>query len=278
MATLKPLWLSLGAISERMNRTDALYVACDFDGTLRPIESHPEQVALSPRGREALQALANQAGVHLAILSGRSLSDLEQKIGVEQLFLAGLAGIETRSSEGKRSVQLAYGEMLPDDLKPELLEWCRRFEGAWLEDKRYSFTLHYRAVPAHLQPAFCAGVRRRMRAQDGNVQVIHGKKAFEVIPRTGWTKEVTLRHWLPKPIPSLLFYFGDDTHDEPVHETVRAAGGLAVAVGRTASRAEFGVNSPDDVVWFLEWLGREWQHRTPMLETSGAPSDEAVEA
>ena len=275
MATLKPLWLSLGSISERMNQTDSLHLASDFDGTLTPIQPHPEQVDLSLRAREALGGLASQPGVNIAILSGRSLSDLEQRVGIEHIFLAGLAGIETRNADGKRTVQLGYGEMLPDELKPELNEWCRRFEGSWLEDKRYSFTLHYRAVPAHLQPAFCAGVRRRMRAQNDNVQVIHGKKAFEIIPRAGWTKEVTLRHWLPKPDPALLFYFGDDTHDEPVHDAVRAAGGIAVAVGRTASHAEYGVNSSNDVIWFLEWLGREWRHRSPAVEASAATAEVA---
>jgi trehalose 6-phosphate phosphatase len=275
MATLKPLWLSLGMISERLNQSNLLNIATDFDGTLTPIQPHPEDAHLSTRAREALAALVGNDGVNVAVLSGRSLDDLEQRIGIGSLFLAGLAGIETRDPEGQRKVQLGYGEGLSDELKAEMTEWCRRFEGSWLEDKRYSFTLHYRATPEHLQPAFCAGVRRRMRVQNGSVQVIHGKKAFEVIPRAGWTKEVTLRHWLPALDEGVLFYFGDDTHDEPVHEAVRLAGGISVAVGRTASRAEYGVASSDDVVWFLEWLGRQWQYRVPTMEPKSSTTAES---
>jgi len=73
-----------------------------------------------------------------------------------------------------------------------------------------------------------------------------------------------------------LFYFGDDTNDEPVHRLVRERGGIAVAIGRAVSAAEYGLPSPAEVVWFLEWLEREWtahaeaREATSLRETVGA--------
>ena len=117
-------------------------------------------------------------------------------------------------------------------------------------------------MSAALQPAFGAGVRRRARPFRGQAQLVHGKRVFEVMPAVPWEKSAALKLWLDgRDSAGTLFYFGDDTNDEPVHRLVRQRGGIAVAVGRVVSAAEFGLPSPDEVVWFLEWLERQWSAR-----------------
>lgn len=261
MAALKPLWLSLGEIAGRFRATDSLHVACDFDGTLAPIAEHPEQAALPPRARDVLSELVRLSNVRVAVLSGRSLDDLERRVPIDGLFLAGIAGIETRDPSGRRSIRLEPEQLIPGDLREELSQWCARFNGAWLEDKRFSYALHYRAVPAALQAAFCAGVRRRLRPRADRAQLVHGKKVFEILPLAAGGRDAALRHWMPQRGDGLSLFFGDDTQDEALHGMVRDWGGIAVTVGRKASRAEYVVPSPIDVVWFLEWLGREWAQR-----------------
>src|SRR5206468_800886 len=139
---------------------------------------------------------------------------------------------------------------------------CERFEGAWLEDKNLAFALHYRAVKPELQAAFGAGVRRRVRPHQSRVVLVHGKRVFEVTPAVQRDKSVALVDWLARQRPEMSsFYFGDDTNDEPVFDRVKDRGGVTVAVGRLASHAEYGVGSTEEVVWFLEWLEREWSLR-----------------
>ena len=41
MASLKPLWLSVGTLSERLHRAGSLHLGLDFDGTLVPLEPDP---------------------------------------------------------------------------------------------------------------------------------------------------------------------------------------------------------------------------------------------
>jgi len=262
MPGLRSLWLSLSELSHRVQQSEALHLASDFDGTLIPIADHPDQVLVPERTRGVLRRLFELPDVQMAILSGRRLDDLERRFSGGRLFLAGTGGLESRDEHGRRQVHLPTDSRLPEALRQSLITWCARFPGAWVEDKRLSCALHYRAVPAALQPAFGAGVRRRARPFREQARLVHGKRVFEVMPAVQWEKSAALRLWLDgRDSAGTLFFFGDDTNDEPVHRLVRERGGIAVAVGRVVSAAEFSLPSPDQVVWFLEWLERQWGER-----------------
>ena len=262
MPRLKSLWLSLSELSRRFDASESLHVASDFDGTLIPIADHPDRAEAPERAREVLQRLAAQPDVSLALISGRRLDDLEQRFEGVPMFLAGASGLESRDEHGRRQVHVPAGSRLPDALRLELEGWCLRFPGSRVEDKRSSCTLHYRAVAAPLQPAFGAGVRRRIRPFQEQARLVHGRRAFEVLPAASGDKSAALASWLEGRDPGgTLFYFGDDTIDEPVHRSVRERGGISVAVGRMVSVAEYALASPTEVVWFLEWLEREWSAR-----------------
>jgi len=271
------LWLSLSDISRRIEQSDVLHVASDFDGTLIPIAEHPDQALVPDRARAVVHRLSVLPELDLAVLSGRRLEDLERQFNGGRLFLAGAGGLESRDEHGGRQVHLPADARLPEPLRQSLEAWCEAFPGAWVEDKRFSYALHYRAVPAARQPAFGAGVRRRARPFRSQAQLVHGKRVFEIMPAVPWEKSAALGLWLEsRATRGTLFYFGDDTNDEPVHRLVRERGGIAVAIGRAVSAAEYGLPSPAEVVWFLEWLEREWtahaeaREATSLRETVGA--------
>lgn len=277
MPRLRSLWLSLSDISRRIERSESLHIASDLDGTLIPIAEHPDQALVPERTRAVLHRLAAMPDLDLAVLSGRRLDDLEGQFNGGHLFLAGAGGLESRDEQGRRQVHLPADARLPEVLRQSLETWCEAFPGAWIEDKRFSYSLHYRAVPTARQPAFGAGVRRRARPFRGQAQLVHGKRVFEIMPAVPWEKSAALNLWLEsRAVRGTLFYFGDDTNDEPVHRLVRERGGIAVAVGRAVSAAEYGLPSPTEVAWFLEWLEREWTARSeareaaPIRETVGA--------
>ncbi len=259
MAKLEPLWQHLHAISTKMTETPSLAVAADYDGTITPIVSHPGEAELPSRARRALERLTSVPGVRVMVLSGRAIDDLKRQVAVPGISLCGNAGLETENEHTQREVHVPPGKEVPTSLRSELETWCQRFPGAWLEDKGHSVALHYRNVPQRFQGAFGAGVRRRARPHRGSALLIHGKKVFEVMPAISWNKADALEHWWNN--QGMLFFFGDDTNDEPVHARVAEKGGTAVAVGRVVSKAGYVLRGPDEVVWFLEWLGREWQER-----------------
>jgi trehalose 6-phosphate phosphatase len=281
MPRLRSLWLSLSEISRRIEQSESLHIATDFDGTLIPIVEHPDQAGVPERTRAVLHRLAELPELDLAILSGRRLDDLEHHFNGGRLFLAGAGGLESRDEQGRRQVHLPADARLPEPLRQSLDAWCESFPGSWVEDKRFSYSLHYRAVPAARQPAFGAGVRRRARPFRGQAQLVHGKRVFEIMPAVPWEKSAALGLWLDsRATRGTLIYFGDDTNDEPVHRAVRERGGIAVAVGRAVSAAEYGLPSPTEVVWFMEWLEREWSARGEARagDSEAAPLRESVGA
>ena len=270
MASLKPLWLSVGSLSEQLRRTDSLNVGLDFDGTLTPISADPREAALSVRAREVLERFSRRAGVRLAFLSSRMLDDLWRRVGIEGVFYAGSSGLETRDERGQRQTHAGAAVSLPMPLLRDLEGWCQRFPGARLEPRVNSCALHFAGVAPSLQPAFGAGVRRRVRPFQSQLTLVHGRTGFEVMPAGGWDKAAALERWLESALPgALILYFGDDTRDEPVHEAVRRRGGLAVAVDRVVSHAEYVLPTPGDVIWFLEWLDGEWSRRGPLPVRAG---------
>ena len=272
MPTLRPLWLILDDLSVRMRTAPALAVASDFDGTLTEIVEHAGQAELNPRVRAAIGALAALPDVRVGVFSGRPLSDLVSRMNLPGVFLSGVSGLETQDTHGTRRQAIAEGDAVPTALRQVLGEWCALHPGAWLEDKSVACAVHYRQVPQRLQPAFAAGVRRRLAPYRERLRVLPGKKLFEVLPAAATDKGWALEQWLPAADPALVIFFGDDVHDEVVHPVVRSRGGIAVAVGRTSSRAEFSLPSPRHVLWFLEWLVREWRAvRRPAAPAEAEP-------
>ena len=60
-----------------------LGVILDFDGTLSGLAKTPELAFICPESKKSLERLSNMADVHVAIISGRNLEDLREKVCTE---------------------------------------------------------------------------------------------------------------------------------------------------------------------------------------------------
>src|SRR5260221_8893516 len=118
----------------------------DVDGTLLPIAATPEAVAVPPSLRGLLDALRHRLGGALALVSGRTVADIDRLFHPLVLPAAGLHGLERRPGSGpvRRPGRPAW----VDRIVPLLEDFVARHPGALFEDKGLSLALHYRLAPS----------------------------------------------------------------------------------------------------------------------------------
>lgn len=237
-------------------------VFLDYDGTLSPIVSDPATARLVDGAAEALTMLA--AVCPVAILSGRDLTDVRDRIGLPGIWYAGSHGFEMTGPDGAHHQNDAACAFVPvlSDAAEELVEALAHIPGVRLEHKRFAVAAHYREVePGRVAEVVDAVHRLAGRA---GLRVTHGRMLVELRPDLDWDKGTTLA-WIRErvdPTGSLLpIYLGDDLTDEDAFDAVRFDGiGIAVRHDEDGDRktaAQFSLTSPDEVRQFLD-RGSRW--------------------
>ena len=214
-------------------------IGFDFDGTLTPIVSHPEKVRVPKIVFSLLRKLQKKQGAHIFILSGRPLSYLKKLFPENGFYLAGNHGFEC---EGP-SLHYVHPQARQEakhlqQIKKWLAPFLKKYSGVWLEDKKYTFSVHYRALPLSQHPLFCRALRAHLRSFPKGLKKIKlrpGKCVLEIRPQLNWDKG-TFYLWLAKklklhPKKDFFFYAGDDVTDEDVFKAIEKLSGFTVYVG-----------------------------------------------
>lgn len=238
-------------------------VLFDFDGTLSAIVDDPSTATLTPGAADALQSLANLCPV--AVLSGRDLGDIRDRIGLDGIWYAGSHGFELVGPDGAHHQNDAAIAVIPvlERVAAELRESFASVNGITVEHKRFAVAIHYRKAAEQDVSTVVATVRN-VGQRDG-LRVTEGRKVIELCPDIDWDKGKTLEwilHHLPHDTSGLIpIYLGDDTTDEDAFDTVRYEGvGIIVAHnedGDRASAAQFKLENPKSVGVFAEHVAAD---------------------
>ena len=123
----------------------------DVDGTLLDLAARPEDV-VTPAGLVSTLAGAERklAGA-LALISGRSIDDLDLLFAPLRLRVSGVHGAEIRFHPDA-SIAPTVAADLPQSLLDALRRAVQPFPGVFVENKRFSFTVHYRLAPSAERP------------------------------------------------------------------------------------------------------------------------------
>src|SRR3989441_8594348 len=140
-------------VARRIRESRQVLLFLDFDGTLAPFASRPEQARLSGRARRILRRLGGHPRVTRVVTSGRGRADLSRHVGIRTIRYFGLYGWERPGRHRlPRPAQTALHRA-----RQQLARRLSPYPGVWVEDKRTSLCVHLRGVPAR--------VRRRVRRQ-----------------------------------------------------------------------------------------------------------------
>jgi trehalose 6-phosphate phosphatase len=217
----------------------------DVDGTLVEIAPTPDAVQVEESLKRLLLRVRDALDGAVALVSGRSLQQLDELFAPERWPAAGLHGLERRGADERIRHAGPHAPALAD-ARVALAELARRSPGTLVEDKGRSLALHYRAVPG-LESSLRREIRAIATGLGDDYHVLEGSRVFEVKPRAA-TKADAIRAFLAEPpfAGRRPMFIGDDITDLDGFAAVERAGGISVAVGdRVQARSR--VASPRDV-------------------------------
>jgi trehalose 6-phosphate phosphatase len=209
---------------------DALFL--DFDGTLLHLQDDPAAVRADPALLALLRECADRLGGALAIISGRSLATLDARLAPARFPAAGLHGLERRDFCGIRRSEAAAVTQL--QLRRVAAWLATAMEGmpmTQLEDKGASLALHWRRAPVH-EAALRSLAGRALRDLGPQYRLLEGDCVAELVPTAAGKGRAVRAFMQEAPFSGRRPVFvGDDITDLDGFAAVRAAGGIAIAVG-----------------------------------------------
>lgn len=219
----------------------------DFDGTLVDIQPMPDAVSVGDRLHNLIAQLADRLEGRVAIVSGRSIEQLDALFGGLTLATSGSHGAELRAAGGPGDVPERPRAF--DTVIATMRAFADANPGVVVEVKSLGVGLHYRGAPGAEQAAKALASRL---AADTDLSLQEGKMVYEV--RVPGDKGQAIARFLDdapfagaRPV-----FLGDDLTDEPGFAAVARAGGVGILIGPPRDTA--ASYRLDDVADVLEWL------------------------
>ena len=225
-------------------RTSPL-LAFDFDGTLAPLVDRPEDARVPEPLVQRLVRLGQLRP--LAIVTGRAVGDVTQRLGFSAGYIVGNHGAEDRSSVSTLDTAL----LEPARLRVRGAETALRAAGVRLEDKRYSLALHYRQAA---DPDAAAVLIDDLLADlPAALAVVPGKMVRNVVVADAPDKGDAVAALVLRARCALAVFVGDDVNDETVFAKA-PADWLTVRVGNDypSSNAQYFLDGYADVPELLD--------------------------
>lgn len=264
-------------IERRLFSAKRILLLLDFDGTLTPIVDRPGEAELPSEMEGILKFLTRKRGFEIAIISGRSLYDLRQKIKIRNIIYVGNHGLEIEK-RGKKFIHPQASKSIPTmkELKKILKARLGSIRGTIIEDKRVGLAVHYRRVKNSDVPEVKRTVKQVFRpfVEKGKIKIGRGKKMVEAKPPIMWDKgkaaSMLINYFRQeKPLP---IYLGDDKTDEDAFSSLDGKG-ITVFVGKPGkSKAKFFLKNIREVRIFLKRLSafKVGGHK-PSAQKNGPP-------
>jgi trehalose 6-phosphate phosphatase len=207
---------------------DGASLFLDLDGTLLDLRDRPEDVIADESLRSLLTGLAAKFENRLAVVSGRSLAQIDAILGdvAQNLAASGSHGCEHRwqgvCARPERPEAL-------DTAASHMRRFAQRHDGVLVEEKSYGAALHYRMQPTAEQEARALVERL---SEDLNLVVQNGKMVSE-LRLGGSDKGTVVRRLMARPpmAGSRPVFIGDDLTDEPGFVAAQEGGGAGILIG-----------------------------------------------
>mgnify|MGYP000052991904 FL=1 len=238
------------APSALMAGRDPVALFLDLDGVLAPIEARPDDVVPDPRRTRLLDRVVEALDGRVAVLSGRSISDVDRILERRIVAVAGVHGLERRATDGRVDSVGAEADvaLAAESLGAALAEAMAA--GVQLENKGVGVAIHYRNAPdrgPEVRHAATVEARARgLHLQPGHMVVeLKGGDTDKGRALATFLTEAPFAGARPVMI-------GDDRTDEAAFRAAEAAGGFGILVDpRWVSAARYSLPDTGAVAAWL---------------------------
>jgi trehalose 6-phosphate phosphatase len=204
-------------------------VFLDIDGTLIDLAATPDAVFVPPHLHVLLRHLAQRTHGALALISGRSLADIDRLIG-PGIAVAAEHGALLRDAAGQVFEKMPESTELAA-LRAPLQALVAAHPGSLFEQKQYGLSVHWRKAP-QAAAELCAGATALANGHP-RLELQPAHAALEIRLR-GPGKAQALDRFMRMPpfTGQRPIFIGDDLTDEPAIARAVALGGLGLHVAR----------------------------------------------
>jgi trehalose 6-phosphate phosphatase len=239
----------------------------DLDGTLAPIALRPDLVALSDDVRDLIGQLNDRLGGAVAILSGRTLQEIDALVAPLALAAAGVHGAQLRCAARPDPIGVP-----PEWARTQVEAACAAVDlpnGTWMEAKAgISFAFHYRGAPE--SAGWIAQQARSIAGRTGGTYTVQFGDCIAEVKPANSDKGTALLALMQTPAfqgrtPVMI---GDDLTDEAAFAEARMWEGRGILVGKRATTAAMHrLESPAEVHGWLRSLLHSLESEAGMLAT-----------
>jgi trehalose 6-phosphate phosphatase len=225
-----------------------LLVACDVDGTIAPIVSHPSDAVVDPAALTTLATLARMPGTPVALVSGRTLVELTVMTDLgPEVLLVGSHGAE----HGDYAAVAPTKALALEQVLRDVRAIADGVPGVLVEEKATGVAIHVRRASRADAARITAEVVAGPSARPG-VRTTHGKEVVE-LSVVDADKGRALDRLREETGADAVVFVGDDVTDETAFVRLTPTD-VGVKVGPGDTSARFRVDSTAAVTQLLASL------------------------
>ena len=221
-------------LSSKIQNSPHVFLFLDYDGTLTPIVKRPEYAKFPRSVKISISKLKKDPRFMIAIISGRSLKNVKNMVGIKGIIYAGNHGLEIEGKGIRFSRPSAAGIARPivKKIGAQLRKDMKNIKGVFIEDKGATLSLHYRLARSKDKTLIKKKLDKITRPYiiSKKIKVTSGKKVWEVRPNLDWNKGRAV-NWHLKKKKTFPLYIGDDVTDIDAFRAIRKKG-VSVFVGK----------------------------------------------
>lgn len=231
-------------------------IVLDYDGTLAPFVSNPEDAVPTRELYNLLQTLSSDPENTVAISSGRDHSTLERWFGHLPILLAAEHGAFYKDN-GRWYNNLPEKESWNDEILHVIQEIISKTPGTRMEIKETAVVWHYRNANPWLASIREKELEDRLAEPCAllGLQIMKGNKIVE-IKSPAYTKGSEAKRLMSKDTYDFILAIGDDVTDEDMFSAL-PPDAITVKIGSISDHARFNLQSQTETLPFLLNLVRQ---------------------